>query len=182
MRKSNKEAAETRRAIVTAAADHIRRTGIAEASLSDVMAAAGLTHGGFYKHFRNREQLIAEALVAAGGSSAGTLKEVRAKKGRNAALDHYLSPEHRDATTPTCPMAALGSEAARSSGETRAAAAAVIEQMIDALVEDPSSEEARDEAMVDYATMIGAMTLARIMSGTPQSEEILERARRRLHR
>ncbi|MEP9380716.1 TetR family transcriptional regulator, partial [Aquabacter sp. CN5-332] len=66
MRKSNKEAAETRRAIVTTAADHIRRTGIAEASLSDIMAGAGLTHGGFYKHFRNREQLIAEALVAAG--------------------------------------------------------------------------------------------------------------------
>ena len=59
MRKSNKEAAETRRAIVAAAADHIRRTGIAEASLSDVMAAAGLTHGGFSKHFRNMEQLIA---------------------------------------------------------------------------------------------------------------------------
>jgi len=182
LRKSNKEAAETRRVIVTAAADHIRRTGIAEASLSDVMAAAGLTHGGFYKHFRNKEQLIAEALVAAGGSSAEMLREVRAKKGRNAALDRYLSAEHRDAATPTCPMAALGSEAARSSNETRAAAAAVIEEMIDALVEDPSSEEARGEAMVDYATMIGAVTLARIVSGTPMSEEILKRTRKRLHR
>lgn len=182
MRKSNKEAAETRRAIVAAAADHIRRTGIAEASLSDVMAAAGLTHGGFYKHFRNREQLIAEALVTAGGSSAEMLREVRSKKGRNAALDLYLSAEHRDAATPTCPMAALGSEAVRSSGETRAAAAAVIEEMINALAEDPTSEEARDEAMVDYATMIGAMTLARIVSGTPQSEKILKRARKRLHR
>lgn len=182
LRKSNKEAAETRRAIVAAAADYIRRTGIAGASLSDVMAAAGLTHGGFYKHFRNREQLIAEALVAAGRSSAEMLREVRAKKGRNAALDRYLSREHRDAATPTCPMAALGSEAARSSGETRAAAAVVIEQMIDELAEDQSSEESRAEAMVDYATMIGAMTLARIVSGTTLSEEILERARKRLHR
>ena len=133
LRKSNKEAAETRCAIVAAAADHIRRTGIAEASLSDVMAAAGLTHGGFYKHFRNREQLMAEALVAAGNSSADVFGKVRAEKGRNAALDSYLSAEHRDAGTPTCPMAALGSEAARSSGETRAAAAAVVEEMIDAL-------------------------------------------------
>ncbi|RUY59492.1 TetR family transcriptional regulator [Mesorhizobium sp. M7A.F.Ca.CA.001.09.2.1] len=182
LRKSNKEAAETRRAIVAAAADYIRRTGIAEASLSDVMAAAGLTHGGFYKHFRNREQLIAEALVAAGNASADMLGKVRAEKGRNAALDRYLSPEHRDAGTPTCPMAALGSEAARSSGKTRAAAVAVVEEMIDALAEDRFSGEARGEAMVDYATMIGAMTLARIASGTPLSEEILERARKRLRR
>ena len=79
-------------------------------------------------------------------------------------------------------MAALGSEAARSSGETRAAAAAVIEEMINELAEDTSSDEARGEAMVDYATMIGALTLARIVSGTPLSEEILERARKRLHR
>ena len=57
MRKSNKEAAQTREAIVAAAADHIRRTGIAEASLADVMAAAGLTHGGFYRHFRNKEHV-----------------------------------------------------------------------------------------------------------------------------
>ena len=53
MRKSKLEAAQTREAIVTAAADLIRRTGIAEASLADMMAAAGLTHGGFYRHFRN---------------------------------------------------------------------------------------------------------------------------------
>src|SRR5258705_10097296 len=64
VRKSNKEAAQTREAIVAAAADHIKRTGIGEASLADVMAAAGLTHGGFYRHFRNKEQLVAEALSA----------------------------------------------------------------------------------------------------------------------
>jgi len=49
---------------LAAAADHIRRTGIVETSLADVMASAGLTHGGFYKHFRNKEHLVAEALSA----------------------------------------------------------------------------------------------------------------------
>ena len=182
MRKSNKEAAETRRAIVTAAADHIRRTGITETSLAEIMAGAGLTHGGFYKHFRNREQLIAEALVTAGEDAAGLLSEVRAEKDLNAAFELYLSPEHRDAATPTCPMGALGSEAARASGEIRAAAAAVIEEMVQTLAEDPASEEARGEAMVDYATLIGAITLARVVSGTALSDEILNRARKRLHR
>src|SRR5262249_57846192 len=64
--RSSKEAAQTRETIVVTAADYIRRTGIAEASLADIMAAAGLTHGGFYRHFRNKEHLVAEALSAAG--------------------------------------------------------------------------------------------------------------------
>ena len=116
MRKSNKEAAQTREAIVAAAADHIRRTGIAEASLADVMAAAGLTHGGFYRHFRNKEHLVAEAFSAAGDKTVATISRTMSKGGVNAAVDSYLSTSHRDAPTPICPLAALGSEVARSGG------------------------------------------------------------------
>src|SRR5712675_1177497 len=94
VRKSNKEAAQTREAIVAAAADHIRRTGIAEASLADVMAAAGLTHGGFYRHFRNKEHLVAEAFSAAGDKTVATLRRTMSKGGVNAALDSYLSTSH----------------------------------------------------------------------------------------
>src|ERR1700720_3400211 len=73
LRKSKLEAAQTRETIVTAAADLIRRTGIAEASLADMMAAAGLTHGGFYRHFRNKEHLVSEALSAAGEKAIALL-------------------------------------------------------------------------------------------------------------
>ena len=59
--------------IVTAAADLIRRTGIAEASLADMMAAAGLTHGGFYRHFRNKEHLVSEAFSAASNKTVATI-------------------------------------------------------------------------------------------------------------
>ncbi len=177
MRKSNKEAAETRQAIVAVAADHIRRTGIAETSLSDVMSGAGLTHGGFYKHFRSKEQLVTEALEMAGNTTAEQIRAVRLREGRNAAIASYLSTAHRDASTPTCPMAAIGSEAARTEGETKAAAIDIIQKTADALAEHP---DARADALVDYATMIGTMTLARILSGTPLSDEILARALQRL--
>jgi TetR/AcrR family transcriptional repressor of nem operon len=177
VRKSNKEAAETRRAIIAVAADHIRRGGIAETSLSDIMSGAGLTHGGFYKHFRSKEQLVTEALETAGAVTAEQVRAVLLGEGRDAAIDNYLSPAHRDASVPTCPMAALGSEAARAEGETKAAAAHVIEKMVSALADHSHS---RGDAMVDYATMIGAMTLARILSDTPLSDEVLERARSRL--
>jgi TetR/AcrR family transcriptional regulator, transcriptional repressor for nem operon len=65
MKKSKLEAAETRRRIVKTAAAEFRRNGIHATGLSDVMAAAGLTHGGFYRHFDSKDELVAEACAAA---------------------------------------------------------------------------------------------------------------------
>ena len=65
MRKSNQEAAETRRRIVKAAAAKFRQNGIGGTGLSDLMAAAGLTHWGFYRHFDSKDQIVAEACAAA---------------------------------------------------------------------------------------------------------------------
>lgn len=181
VRKSNKEAAQTREAIVAAAADHIKRTGIAEASLADVMAAAGLTHGGFYRHFRNKEQLVAEALSAAGEKTIAVVGR-NIGKGVNAAVDSYLSTSHRDLPNPICPFAALGSEMARAGEETKAAATEVLEGLFATLAGGASGTEARGQAIVGLSTMIGAMTLARIVADSPLSEEILNRAKDHLHR
>lgn len=177
MRKSNEEAAQTREAIVAAAADHIRRTGIAEASVADVMAAAGLTHGGFYRHFRNKEHLVAEALSAAGAKTISTIDRNLAKGGFNGAIDAYLSPAHRDSATPICPFAAVGSDIARSGDEVKAAAAGVLEKVFTALTDEQAGSGGRSGAIVAFSTMIGAMILARIASGTPLSDEILRLAK-----
>jgi TetR/AcrR family transcriptional repressor of nem operon len=183
LRKSNKEAAQTREAIVAAAADHIRRTGIAGASLADVMAAAGLTHGGFYRHFRNKEHLVAEAFGAAGDKIVATISRKVAKSGRNAAVDTYLSASHRDSPTPICPFAALGSEMARSGDQAKIAATELLERLFIALASDaPDPKQARGDAIVALSTMVGAMTLARAVSDSALSAEILARARERLRR
>jgi TetR/AcrR family transcriptional regulator, transcriptional repressor for nem operon len=182
LRKSNKEAAETRQAIVASATDYIRRTGIAEASLADVMEAAGLTHGGFYRHFRNKEQLVAEALANAGDKTVAAIRRNIAKGGINAAVDSYLSTSHRDAPTPICPFAALGSEVARSGDEPKAAATAALEKLFATLASGDVSSRARGGAIVTLSAMIGAMTLARITSDGPLSKEILDRVREHLHR
>jgi TetR/AcrR family transcriptional regulator, transcriptional repressor for nem operon len=65
MRKSREAAAQTRKRIVTAASGAFRKNGIVATELSDLMSAAGLTHGGFYKHFKSKDQLVAEACAAA---------------------------------------------------------------------------------------------------------------------
>jgi TetR/AcrR family transcriptional repressor of nem operon len=183
LRKSRLEAAQTREAIVAAAADLIRRTGIAEASLADMMAAAGLTHGGFYRHFRNKEHLISEALSAAGEKAIATIGQKMAKGGLKAAVDGYLSTSHRDSPTPICPFAALGSEMARSRKVTKAAATEVLEKLFVTLAGDaPDREEARGDAIVALSMMIGAMTLARIVADSDLSSEILDRAKDHLTR
>ena len=183
LRKSKLEAAQTREAIVAAAADLIRRTGIAEASLADMMAAAGLTHGGFYRHFRNKEHLISEALSAAGEKAIATIGQKMAKGGLKAAVDGYLSTSHRDSPTPICPFAALGSEMARSRKVTKAAATEVLEKLFVTLAGDaPDREEARGDAIVALSMMIGAMTLARIVADSDLSSEILDRAKDHLTR
>jgi TetR/AcrR family transcriptional regulator, transcriptional repressor for nem operon len=182
LRKSKLEAAETRERIVTAAADLIRRTGIAEASLADMMAAAGLTHGGFYRHFRNKEHLVSEALSAAGEKVIAAIGRNMAKGGPNAVVDRYLSTAHRDSPTPNCPFAALGSELGRSGKETKTAATAILERLFATLASDTSDrEEGRGDAIVALSTMIGAMTLARVVADSDLSSEILDRVKDHLH-
>jgi TetR/AcrR family transcriptional regulator, transcriptional repressor for nem operon len=183
LRKSKLEAAQTREAIVAAAADLVRSTGIVEASVADMMSAAGLTHGGFYRHFRNKEHLVSEALAAAGNKAIAAIGRNIAKGGLNAVVDSYLSKSHRDAPIPVCPFAALGSEMARSGKETKTAATKVLEKLFVTLSADaPDREEARSAAVVVLCTMIGAMTLARVAANADLSSEILDRVKDHLRR
>ena len=105
MRKSREEAAETRKRIVQAAAREFREKGIVATGLADLMKAAGLTHGGFYKHFASKDQLVAEATVAALDS---IIEELAAQPTVNSAVAAYLSTRHRDSPASGCPLAALG--------------------------------------------------------------------------
>ena len=89
--------------------------------LADLMKAAGLTHGGFYKHFASKDQLVAEATVAALDS---IIEELAAQPTVNSAVAAYLSTRHRDSPASGCPLAALGGELARSDKRARAAATA----------------------------------------------------------
>src|ERR1700719_2129407 len=107
MGKSREEAAETRKRIVQAAARQFREKEIAATGLAELMKAAGLTHGGFYKHFASKDQLVAEATAAAVDP---LLKEIAAHPTFKSAVAAYLSPRHRDNPASGCPLAALGDE------------------------------------------------------------------------
>src|SRR3989442_15114662 len=137
MRKSRIEAAKTRERIVAAAAAEFRKHGIAATGLADLMKAAGLTHGGFYRHFASKDQLVAEACSAAIATMtervASSASRERGRKGLEAAVADYLSTENRANPRDGCPLAALGSELARAGTQTRAAATAGFLKLVDAL-------------------------------------------------
>src|SRR6266404_2948082 len=130
MRKSREEAAETRKRIVRAAARQFREKGIAAAGLAELMKAAGLTHGGFYKHFTSKDQLVAETTAAALDT---LLEEMDAHPTINAAVAVYLSTRHRDNPPSGCPLAAIGSELSRSDKKAREAATGGLVRLVDIL-------------------------------------------------
>jgi TetR/AcrR family transcriptional repressor of nem operon len=177
MRKSREEAAETRRRIVKAAAREFREKGIVATGLADLMKAAGLTHGGFYKHFDSKDQLVAEATAAA----LDTLLEgLAAHPTIDAAVAAYLSTRHRDNPSSGCPLAALGGELARFDKKAREAATAGFVRLVDILAGKAGTAGARRRALVAAATMIGAVTISRVVTDPRLSDEILRAAEKRV--
>ncbi len=183
MRKSKQEASETRQRIVETAATEFRRGGIEGTGLADLMAAAGLTHGGFYRHFGSKEDLVAEACAAAltaiteriAGAASGKVGQL----GLNAVVERYLSADHRDDPADGCALAALGSELARSSEGTRAAATEgylKLVAIVSGQLDSASPDAARARALAAVSTMIGALTMSRIATDPDLSAAILESA------
>ena len=140
MRRSREEAAETRKRIVKAAAGEFRANGIVATGLADLMKAAGLTHGGFYKHFESKDQLVAEATADAVQELIGRME---AQPTIKAAVAAYLSAEHRDHPASGCPLSAIGSELARTDARTRDAVTAGFERLVDLLAARSRGKNAR---------------------------------------
>jgi TetR/AcrR family transcriptional repressor of nem operon len=187
MRKSKQEAAVTRQRIIKAAAAAFRKNGIAGTGLSDLMAAAGLTHGGFYRHFDSKDQIVAEACT----TSAESLVEQLAvsasgkspQRGLKTIVEKYLSDAHRDEPADGCPLAALGSEMARGDERTRAAATQALLKLVGVIASQFSKSRpdvAKRRALVAAATMIGALTMSRIVTDSELSAGILREAEKQL--
>ncbi len=185
MKKSKLEAAETRRRIVKTAAAEFRRNGIHDTGLADVMAAAGLTHGGFYRHFDSKDQLVAEACAAAVESNGEATEATACKGVGNDALEaivtSYLCPDHRDNLSEGCVIAALGTELARSDDKTRAVATAGFLKFVDLIAEQyrrTKPKTAKTRALVAASAMIGAVMISRIVTDPELSAAILHHTKK----
>jgi TetR/AcrR family transcriptional regulator, transcriptional repressor for nem operon len=191
MRVSREKAAEHRDRIIDAAGALFRAKGFGGIGVADIMKAADLTHGGFYGHFASKDDLVGEAsrrIMARAAANWTKLVEAAPDNPYAALLEHYLSPKHRDDPGKGCAFAALGNDAARSGKIVRKAFSEGLAPLIDILAQSvpeksiPGKSKAarRRKAVAAMATLVGALTLARAVEGTPLSDEMLEAAHREL--
>jgi TetR/AcrR family transcriptional repressor of nem operon len=181
---SQADKAASHERIVKTASRRIRRDGIDSVSVAELMNDAGLTHGGFYRHFGSRDDLVAEAIDTALAHGSERV-QAAAKLGGPAALaaiiDGYLSPLHRDKPETGCAVAALPADIAHANSRARTAYSRQVRSYVDLLAElTPASDH--DEAQFVLATLVGALVLARAVDDRDLSDEILDRVARALHR
>ena len=180
MRQSREEKAKTHDRIVEIASARIREAGIEGPGVAEIMQAAGLTHGGFYKHFGSRDDLVAEAADRAFADAERAVHEVTddAPDPLTAFVDWYVSARHRDDPGAGCPVAALGAGVRRGDERVRTAYLHQVERYLSDLERLlGGGPDARRRATVALSTLVGSLVLARAVDDAELSDEILRDVR-----
>jgi TetR/AcrR family transcriptional regulator, transcriptional repressor for nem operon len=178
MGSSQTEKAASHDRIVDEAARQIRARGTDQPGVAEIMRAAGMTHGGFYKHFSSREQLISEAAERAMAAAEPVVAASLAQSDPLAAFaDWYMSTAHRDDPANGCGVAALANDAPHAQG-VQAAYRDQVERYLDVLQEMLSGDReeelaSRHLAAVNLATLVGGVVIARALGDTPTSRTLL---------
>jgi len=182
--------AETHTRLVAAAAARFKERGIDGISLADLMKDLKLTHGGFYKHFNSRDELVTEALQLALTQSGRAMRERlfdQAKPDVPGFVDFYLDESHRSGRAAGCAVAALAGDAPRKSADVQAQFRAQIESNLEALTvaletdgAGLASAEARATALLVLSALYGALMMARAVGDSPLSREVLQSVRKQL--
>ena len=187
MRYADTHKRETRRRVLRAAAAALRVHGPVGFSVAEIMAEAGLTHGGFYAHFASKEALIVSAIDQAFGETGA--RHARRAAGRTAPealagfVDAYLSPRHRDDPSRGCPIAALANDMPRQGAPVRAAYDRGVAAMLSRLerwMPEVEPQDRRGLAASVLAEVVGALTLSRAIEAPETADRLLAESRRRV--
>jgi TetR/AcrR family transcriptional regulator, transcriptional repressor for nem operon len=184
---SRDDKARSHERIVEIAAARLRESGTAGPGVAELMKAAGLTHGGFYKHFDSRDDLVAEAVERAMRDNDGFMTTLRARAGAGAGagaadahaalglfVDWYTSAEHRDTPGAGCAVVSFGADAPRADQRVRMAYSGQVQRYLvhlEALLGD------RKRAAAALSALVGAVLVARAVGPGELSDEILAAAR-----
>ncbi|RVU14369.1 TetR/AcrR family transcriptional regulator [Methylobacterium oryzihabitans] len=173
-RVSQEQARLNRQRVVEVAAALFRERGLHGVGVADIMASAGLTHGGFYGQFANKDALAVEAFDAAlAEDHRGTL---------DALVANYLSTGHVRSPGMGCPLAALANDVARepAGSPVRARFAHGVRHLAGLLADripEPARERRRQQALANLSTLVGAVVLARAIDDEALAADLLRAAR-----
>ena len=184
MRYEPEHKTRTRERIVRNAARKVRAEGLSGPGVASVMKASGLTVGGFYKHFRTKDELLAEA-IAQGFSEFSekvfaSLQNVRPEDRWKEVVRWYLSLEHCNRPETGCPVVTLAPEIARAKLPVRKRVAGVMKELTDRWVEfmpGVTAKERERNFFVIFSAMAGAVATARLFTEPADRQKVLASAR-----
>lgn len=184
MRYDNEHKQRTRQKLLEEASAAIREHGPDNMSVAALMAKVGLTHGGFYAHFKSKDELVAEAITYILEDRLEAFEKNLEGTDTSLALtnyiDLYLSPEHRDLRDKGCAVVALNGDVARMSSDTKMRFESGIKRTIHILsstlnkLNKANSEELACSVLTEMA---GALAVSRTLSNSELSDWVLSNAR-----
>jgi TetR/AcrR family transcriptional regulator, transcriptional repressor for nem operon len=187
MRYDAEHKARTHRRIVKSASRQLRKKGLNGPAVATLMKASGLTHGGFYKHFSSRDNLVVEAIEESLMELTKTLidaaKDSRSRDAWKAMVTTYLSLERCDRADRGCPIAALAPDIARTSPVMKQRISAAILKFRSELIPflpGRTAEEKGSNFLMLMTSMVGTIALARTMPDQAVRQAILDTVRDRL--
>ncbi|MFH9402675.1 TetR/AcrR family transcriptional regulator [Streptomyces sp. NPDC017638] len=175
---SQAEKAATRERVLRIASRRIRADGVDRPGVAELMNEAGLTHGGFYKHFASRDDLISQAAEFALAEGTAKMERSARRNERNARaglIDTYLAKQHRDGPATGCALVTLGAAAGRGERHVKQAYEKQVRTYLDLIAGlDDDSEDAGPEAMLTLSALVGAVLISRAVADKTFSDEVLE--------
>jgi TetR/AcrR family transcriptional regulator, transcriptional repressor for nem operon len=176
MRYEPEHKTRTRDRIVRNAARKLRAEGLSGPGVASVMKASGLTVGGFYKHFRSKDELLAEAIAQGFSESSqrirSSLQNVPREHRWKEIVRWYLSTEHCDRPETGCPVAALAPEIARAKSSVRKRIAGLMKEWVD-FMPGVTAREREQNFFVIFSAMAGAVSIARILIDPADRQKVL---------
>jgi TetR/AcrR family transcriptional repressor of nem operon len=187
MRYDSEHKTKTHKKIVRNASRQLRAKGLNGSAVTTLMKASGLTHGGFYRHFGSRDDLVVEAIEAGLQELADRLiaaaKDAEPGEGWKAMVKSYLSLERCDRLDDGCPIASLAPDIARARPAVKRRGSAAIlkfRQEILPFMPGRDAEEKATNFLVIMSSMVGAIAIARTMPDAAVRQGILKRVREHL--
>ncbi|MGD9527522.1 MAG: TetR/AcrR family transcriptional regulator [Pseudonocardia sp.] len=166
-----------RERILAVIARAVREDGTAVPAVGDVMKRAGLTHGGFYKHFTSRADLVRTGMLAALGQGREKMTRSARRSTRDplrGLVSAYLSKHHRDDPGDGCALVSLGADIARADETTRRAYGDTVAHYLDLIEESSAGRLGRADAVEVLGCMVGTVLMARAVEQPELADELLD--------
>ncbi|MET8538660.1 TetR/AcrR family transcriptional regulator [Streptomyces sp. NPDC005065] len=185
---SQEAKAESRERVLRIAARRIREEGLTRPGVAELMNEAGLTHGGFYKHFASRDDLMNQAAALAladGESKMAEAARRNREEPRTELIDSYLSARHRDTPGTGCAVVTLGAAAGRGEAEMKEAYEKQVRgylELISETADGDDTDEVQADAMLTLSAMVGALLMSRAVADPELSDQLLQTVAARLKR